>query len=99
VERGTKGGRRHEREFSFFTASRQFHFEVSTHCGRQEGKQAAGSKPKFRLPAEGADSASGAAERVDAVRSGGEKAEDFCDHGAEILAGLVGQPQGDQKFF
>jgi hypothetical protein len=28
-----------------------------------------------------------------------ETAQEFCDHGATILAGLVGQPQGDQNFF
>ena len=49
------------------------------------------SKPEFRLPADGPDSASGAAERLDAVCGDGEQAEDFCDHGAGILAGVVGQ--------
>ena len=49
------------------------------------------SKPEFRLPADGPDSASGAAERLDAVCGDGEQAEDFCNHGAGILAGLVGQ--------
>ena len=49
------------------------------------------SEPEFHLPADGPDSASGAAERLDAVCGDGEQAEDFCDHGAGILAGLVGQ--------
>ena len=49
------------------------------------------SKPEFRLPADGPDSASGAAERLDAVCGDGEQAEDFCNHGAGILAGVVGQ--------
>jgi hypothetical protein len=49
------------------------------------------SEPEFRLPADGLDSASGAAERLDAVCGDSEQAEDFCDHGAGILAGLVGQ--------
>ena len=49
------------------------------------------SEPEFRLPADDPDSASGAAERWDAVCGDSEQAEDFCDHGAGILAGLVGQ--------
>jgi hypothetical protein len=48
------------------------------------------SKPKFRLPAGDRNPASEAAERLDAVCSYGEQAEDFYDHDAGILAGLVG---------
>ena len=57
------------------------------------------SEPEFRLPAGGRNPASGAAERLDAVCGDGEQAEDFCDHGAGILAGLVGQRRGDQIDF
>jgi hypothetical protein len=35
---------------------------------------------------------------LDAVCGDGEQAEDFCDHGVGILAGLVGQRRGEQFF-
>jgi hypothetical protein len=63
-----------------------------------EKKETIESKPEFRLPAGGRNPASGAAERWDAVCGDGEQAEDFCDHGAGILAGLVGQRRGEQFF-
>jgi hypothetical protein len=56
------------------------------------------SEPEFRLPAGTRNPASGAAERRDAVCGDGEQAEDFCDHGAAILPGLVGQRRGEQFF-
>lgn len=64
-----------------------------------EKKETIESKPEFRLPAGGRNPASGAAERWDAVCGDSEQAEDFCDHGAKILAGLVGHLRGDQNFF
>jgi hypothetical protein len=57
------------------------------------------SEPEFRLPADGPNSASGAAERLDAVCGGGEQVEDFRDHGAGILAGLVGQKLSYPRIF
>jgi hypothetical protein len=57
------------------------------------------SKAEFHLPGDALESASGADKRLDAVCADCDQAEDFCDHGAGILAGLVGHLRGDQIFF
>jgi hypothetical protein len=57
-----------------------------------------GSKAEFGLPVDGARLASGADEGLDAGCGEGEQAEDFCDHGAGMLAGLVGHLRGEQIF-
>jgi hypothetical protein len=43
------------------------------------------------------ESACRAAPRAEGAEGCGEEAEDFRDHGATILAGLVGHLRGDQK--
>ena len=75
----------------------QFHFEILKDPLRRK-TAGIGSKTEFVLPVNDAGSPSGDNEWLDAGCSEGEQAEDFCDHGAGMLAGLVGHLRGEEIF-
>ena len=75
----------------------QFHFEILKDPLRRK-TAGIGSKTEFVLPVNDAGSPSGDDEWLDAGCNEGEQAEDFCDHGAGMLAGLVGHPRGEEIF-
>jgi len=83
----------HRGEFSFFALLGQFHFRISKTPPRKK-KAGIGSKVEFGLTVDGAGSASGGDEGC----SESEQAEYFCDHGAGILARLVGHLRGEEIF-